>query len=221
MPLTDLQIKRIKPGKGRFEVSDGNGLALRVMPSGSKSFVFRYLFEGVPRRLTLGIYAPELSQNSDQDVSPAIGRLPFLTLAQARGKHAEARSKLAHGIDPGTEKKAILDRRRAMPTFEEMVREFWEIELKDKKSGAERRRLLEKDGLPAWGKWKVADIKRRDIVLLLDKIRERAPVTANRFQGVLARLFNFAAERGVVEDSPCSRIRKGKENGRSRVLTDE
>jgi integrase len=171
--------------------------------------------------MTLGIYVPSLAQNnSEYHNTPAIDKLPFLTLAEARGRHAEARSKLARGIDPGAEKKTALDARKAEPTFEDMAREFWEIELKDKKSGAERRRLLEKDGVPAWGKRKMGDIKRRDIVLLLDRIRERAPITANRFLGVLARFFNFAAERGVIEDSPCTRIRKTAEEGRSRVLSD-
>jgi hypothetical protein len=99
VPLTDLQIRKLNPQKDRFEVSDGDGLSIRVMPTGSKSFIFRYLSDGIPRRLTLGIYAPTLSQN-DQDYHnpPITGKLPFLTLAEARGRHAEARSKLARGI---------------------------------------------------------------------------------------------------------------------------
>jgi integrase len=150
-----------------------------------------------------------------------VGKLPFLTLAEARGMHAEARSKLARGIDPGAEKKAALDTRKAAPTFEDFIKEFWDRELREKKSGPETLRLLSKDVIPAWGKQKVADVKRRDIVLLLDRIRERAPIAGNRVHGALTRLFNFAAERGVIDDSPCTRIRKAKENGRSRVLTDE
>jgi integrase len=224
MALTDLQIKKISPQKNRFEVSDGDGLSVRVMPSGSKSFVFRYLFEGIPRRMTLGVYNPSLSKsksNSGEEAFLILGKLPFLTLSEARGLHARARAMVARGIDPGSERKAALDTRKAVPTFEEMIREFWEIELREKKSGMERRRLLEKDGVPAWGKRKVTDIKRRDIVLLLDQVRDRAPITANRFHGVLARFFNFCAERGTIEDSPCTRIRKNKEKGRSRVLTDE
>lgn len=222
MGLTDLQVRKIKPKKDRFEVTDGDGLSIRVMPSGSKSFVFRYLFDGVPRRLTLGIYAPSLSQDaSDYHISLPISKLPFLTLAEARGRHAEARSKLARGIDPGAEKKAALDTRKAAPTFDDFIKEFWEVELKEKKSGPETLRLLEKDILPAWGNRKMIDVKRRDIVLLLDHIRDRAPIAGNRVHGALTRLFNFAAERGVIDDSPCTRIRKAKENGRSRVLKDE
>jgi integrase len=49
----------------------------------------------------------------------------------------------------------------------------------------------------------------------------RAPIVANRVQGALSRLFNFAAERGVIDDSPCTRIKKVAEKGRNRVLTDD
>lgn len=115
------------------------------------------------------------------------------------------------------ETRAIAD---AALDFEAMVNEIWEKELQHKKSGSQTIRLLQKDVLPFWGNRKVADIKRRDIVQLLDRIKERAPVTANRVHGALTRLFNFAAERGVIEDSPCTRIRKAPEKGRSRVLTD-
>ncbi|EKE07862.1 MAG: Phage integrase, partial [uncultured bacterium] len=115
------------------------------------------------------------------------------------------------------ETRAIAD---AALDFEAMVNEIWEKELQHKKSGSQTKRLLQKDVLPFWGNRKVADIKRRDIVQLLDRIKERAPITANRVHGALTRLFNFAAERGVIEDSPCTRIRKAPEKGRSRVLTD-
>jgi integrase len=74
--------------------------------------------------------------------------------------------------------------------------------------------------LPAWGSRKVRDITRRDVVLLLDKVRERAPITANRLHGRLTRFFNFACERGVIDTSPCACIRKTEERPRERVLTD-
>jgi len=92
--------------------------------------------------------------------------------------------------------------------------------MQHKKSGAATRKLLEKDAVPVWGKRKMADIKRRDIVNLLDKIHQRAPIVRNRVHGALSRLFNFAAERGVIDDSPCTRIRKVSEKSRTRVLND-
>ena len=65
------------------------------------------------------------------------------------------------------------------------------------------------------------EITRRDVALLLDSVRERAPITANRLQGRLSRLFNFAAERGVIDRSPVERIPKPRETPKERTLNDD
>lgn len=202
MALTDLQVKRLVPRESRFEVLDGKGLAVRVSPSGKRTWIFRYLFEGVPRRMTLGSY-------------------PVMSLAEAREAHGKALADVERGIDPGAVATDAKRARKAAPTFQDLVEEFWERELKATKSGPERKRLVEKDALPAWRTRKAKDITRRDIVVLMDEVRDRAPVTANRLLGVLARMFNFAAERGIIEDSPATRIRRPSEAPRVRVLNND
>lgn len=202
MGLTDLQIKKLPPNVKRYEVLDGKGLYIRVMPSDAKSWFYRYIFDGIPRRMMLGSY-------------------PGISLAEARKRHAEAMIKVQQGIDPGKEAKEEKSKRKAAPTFQDLLDELWEVELCNMKSGIQTRKLLEKNAVSAWGKRKATDIKRRDIVILLDHIRARAPIVGNRVQGALSRLFNFAAERGIIDDSPCTRIKKIPEKGRSRVLTDD
>jgi len=150
-----------------------------------------------------------------------LGSYPALSLAEVREKHSLASQDIAKGIDPGVKAQKEKAKRKAAPNFQDLLDEFWEIELNVKKSGIQTKKLLEKNALPAWNKRKVADIKRRDIVILLDGIRARAPIVGNRVHGALSRLFNFAAERGVIDDSPCTRIRKNAEHGRSRILSDE
>jgi len=202
MGLTDLTIRKLAPKMKRYEILDDNGLYIRVFPSGKKSWIFRYPFDGIYRRMTLGTY-------------PGIG------LAEARGKHGQAMMDLQRGIDPGAELQAIKAKRKATPTFNDLLDEFWEMELRVSPSGKERRRLVNKDALPVWANRKVADITRRDAVILLDRVRKRAPITANRLQGVLARMFNFASERGIIEHSPLTGLRRKKEKARSRVLTND
>lgn len=210
MSLTDMQIKKLKPKKSRFEVLDSKGLYIRVTPGGHKSWVFRYNFNGIPRRLTLGSHTA-LSLESDTS----------LTLAEAREKHAQAMQDIAKGLDPGAKVQALKAAIKASPTIKDMVNELFEKELTAKKSGTETKRLLDKDVVSQWGTRKVADIKRRDVVLLLDGITDRgAPIGRNRVHSALTRLFNFAAERGVIDDSPCLRIRKIQEESRERVLND-
>jgi hypothetical protein len=41
MPLTELQIKALKPRKTRYAKSDGRGLAIEVMPTGAASLRYR------------------------------------------------------------------------------------------------------------------------------------------------------------------------------------
>lgn len=201
MALTDLQIKKLTPKNRRYELSDSNGLYVRIDTTGTKSWVFRYVFSGMRKRMTLGGY-------------------PGVSLAKARELHAAAMQDIQQGSDPGAKAKEAKARHKAAPTFADMVDELWQVELSKKKSGHQTKYLLEANTIPVWGGRKVADIKRRDIVLLLDKIRDRAPVVGNRVQGALSRLFNFAAERGVIDDSPCTRIRKVVEKPRMRVLSD-
>ena len=202
MALTDLMVRKMKPQKRRFEVIDQAGLYVRTAPSGRKTWIFRYFFEGVHRRMQLGIF-------------------PGTSLAEARERHGAAMIEVQKGIDPGTKAKEAKAKRKAAPTFQDLLDEFWEMELKAKQTGKERRRLIEKDALLVWKNRKVSSITRRDAVFLIDKVRQRAPVGANRFQSVLVRMFNFAAERGIIEASPLIGLRRAPEKPRSTVLTDE
>lgn len=202
MTLTDLQVRKMRPENHRFEILDQAGLYIRVAPSGRKSWIFRYLFDGIPRRMQLGVF-------------------PAVSLAEAREKHGAAMMDVQRGIDPGAAAKEAKAKKKAQPTFTDLLEEFWEIELKQKQTGKERRRLIEKDAAPVWKNRKANSITRRDAVLLVDKVRQRAPVGANRFQSVLVRIFNFAAERGIIEASPLVGLRKTPEKTRSRVLTDD
>jgi integrase len=201
MSLTDLQIKKLAAKVKPYYFLEGNGLYVRVMPSGSKSWVYRYLFDGKARKMTLGAF-------------------PGVSLAEARARHAAAMKELQQGIDPGKKAKDAKAKRKAAPTFNDLLDEFYETELSKSPSGDKRHRLIEKDILPGWKSRKVTSITRRDAVLILDKIRKRAPIGANRVQTVLVRMLNFAAERGIIDFSPLAGMRRGKENARSRVLTD-
>ena len=199
MPLSDFAIRNLTPKPARYEVCDGDGLYVRVTPTGSKSWVYRYMLGGKARRMTLGQY-------------------PGLSGATAREKAREAEKCIQRGEDPIEIKKQQDEAAKQAPNFAALLEEFWQLELRHTPSGKERRRLVEKDAIPSVGQKKIAEITRRDIVLLIDKVRGRAPVTANRLQGVLVRMFNFAAERGVIDFSPLTGLRKKSEVPRQRVL---
>jgi integrase len=203
MSLTDLQVKKMAPKSRRYEVFDGNrGLYIRILPSGVKAWMYRYSLDGVRRRMSFGQY-------------------PGVSLAQARTRYSQALQDLQGGIDPGAKQRETKAKRKAAPIVSELLDEFFEEELGKTPSGIERRRLIEKDVIPSWGKQKVADITRRDAVLLIDTVRKRAPVGASRLQSVMVRMWNFAAERGIIDFSPMVGMRRPKEKPKTRVLSNE
>jgi integrase len=80
-PLTELQVSKAKPKPKAHTLSDGNGLALVVSPSGVKSWTVRY-------RLPDG----------SRPAPVTIGRYPSLTLAQARAKAVEVQRDARLGL---------------------------------------------------------------------------------------------------------------------------
>lgn len=64
---------------------------------------------------------------------------------------------------------------------------------------------------------------RRDVVLLLDRIKERgAPIAANRALVCIRRMFNFGIERDIVNVNPCAAVKAvAKEVRCDRVLSEE
>ena len=86
MPLSDLKIRKSKQKDKPYRLSDGLGLHIRIQPTGSKLWKFRYQFMGKEKLLSLGQY-------------------PTVSLAEARAKRDDAKRLLADGIDPSVQKK--------------------------------------------------------------------------------------------------------------------
>ena len=207
MKFTDAKIRALKPKSPRYEVWEGgrNGFGIRISPHGRKSWVFMYWFEGMQKRMTFGVY-------------------PEMTLEKAHSAHAKAREQLINKIDPSELLIQSNIAHRGSPTVSQLVNEYIEKWAKPRKrTWEEDARMLSKDVIPQFGKRKAKDIKRRDIVLLMDGIVERgSPITANRTLRVIKKMFSFAVKRGVLDASPCMEIDPpAKENQRERVLTEE
>ena len=60
MPLTDTQIKALKPDTKSRKYADEKGLYLEVAPSGGKWWRLKYRMDGKEKRFSLGVY-PEVS----------------------------------------------------------------------------------------------------------------------------------------------------------------
>ena len=186
MRFTDRGIAALKPKAERYEVwEDGrSGFGVRVAPSGRKSWIFMYRFEGRPRRMTLST-------------------IPKVGLANARVAFANAKCRLALGEDPGAIANAEKKAERDASTVKQLIDEYLARSAKGLRSGPEVKRILERNVLPAWGHKKVKAIKRRDVVLLLDPIVDRgAPIMANRVPCLDASHARLRGEPGDNRDQP-------------------
>jgi integrase len=205
MRLTDSKIRGLRPKEDPYIIGEDGGLGVRVYPSGQRSFIYMYRFDATSRLLTIGPY-------------------PQTTLHSARLVAVKAKDKIIKGVDPATVQKNAKEAHRDAETVKALAAEYIEKWARPRKrTWKEDERILMKDVIPSFGRRKAKDIKRRDIVLLLDEIVERgAPIQANRTLAVIRKMFNFAVIRSILDASPCAVIpAPSTENRRERVLDDD
>lgn len=83
MAISDTKLRSLygKPYSGPAEITDSDGLGIRITPRGVISFQFRFRWDGKQHRLGLGRY-------------------PAMTLRDARNMVAELRESVDRGLDP-------------------------------------------------------------------------------------------------------------------------
>lgn len=179
------------------------GLYLRLFITGHKVWIYRYKRRGKVSVFKLG----------DADV---------LSLAAAREAAQGARNKVRQGIDLSAEKQRARAASELMPTVESFATEYIERYAKpNKRSWSEDERLLQREVVPEIGLIPLNEVHRRDVIALLDRIRDRgAFILSNRVLAVVRRMFGFAVERGVLEATPITHVRALRETPRDRVFSD-
>lgn len=175
------------------------GLALRVFKSGAKSWMYRFSWDGQRKWMTFGTY-------------PATG------LAKARTRAADAREAIEAGTDP----RAAL----AKPETFRAICEAWVTrEGPALRTGDYRKAVLVRLVYPQLGDQPITDIRRSDIVRLLDRIQdERGPAMADKTLAIVRRVCNWHASRSDDFRSPIVRgmaRTKPHERARARILTDD
>ena len=182
------------------------GLGVRVSSKGRKTWLLVYRDHGKQVWFKLGLY-------------------PALSLADAR---EAAREKL-RAVQTGTVEAAP-----AGTTFADLCDSY----LNHLASGKGRRhhvrprtvheytRQIEHVLKPEWANKQVADIGRSDVIELVTRISDHAPIMANRTLNLISAIYNFAIDFGVggIKINPASRLARmlrTPENSRERSLTDD
>lgn len=174
------------------------GLGLRVSPGGTKTFFYRYRFNGKNRRYSISRYSKKV-----------------YTLSKARIEVDQLRSNVKKGGDPVGEEqeKKKTNRLKAdrEKSFTELTQEFKKIHFKSlgKKTQDEYERIIDVEFTPLLGKMKANQVQKSQIIALLDNkaINQDKATMANRMRARLHTIYSFGIHRGIVETNPVSGIK--------------
>ena len=220
--LTERFLQTVKaPQTGRIEIGDADapGLFLRVTSAGVSSWCVRYCPKGGKQvRATIGTYrTPEASD-------------PLVSLSVARTRAKDIAAHAARGVDllasEAAEKAAaVAAEEMTSRTVRVVLAEYIEKYCKpNQRKWKLTERMFEAHVLPKLGGKPVAELRRADIIELLDDLKEKSGLKTqvNRIHAQLKAALNFAAEREYIDANPAAVVKmqyKG-ETPRDRVLSD-
>lgn len=193
MPLTDTQIKKLKPESKPYKKTDSEGLYVWVTPKGSKLWRMRYYFEHREKLLTFGKY-------------------PAVSLAQAREKRAEAKALLAQGIDPRAAEEAAKAEAQAV-NEDTFARIADELVNKLRKEGKSETTLKKKLWYLDMANADFADMPIRDlssaiILKALRKVEAKGKYeTAQRLRSTIGQVCRYAIATARLDNDPTYALR--------------
>lgn len=218
---------KAEPGAERTVYWDKTlpGFGLMVTVSGHRSFVLQYRANGISRRLTLNGAFLRHEKGRDgkrASASENVNSGPY-ALADARREAAVAQGALGRGRDPVEELRRARNAERN--TLRAVAEEFLAREGKQLRSLKGRQRVFQNHIYPRLGSRPISEIKRSEIVRLLDHVEDNhGPVASQHTLVAIRRLFNWHAARGDDFLSPIvpgmARI-SISERARDRTLSDD
>lgn len=191
-PLTDMRIRKAKPGEKPYRLADGKGLYLEVMPNGSKYWRMKYRFDEKEKRAAFGVF-------------------PEVSLAEAREKCLAARKLLASGADPSESKKELKRARaiQAASSFEAVARE-WFANQEDGWTDIYASKVinsLEVDVFPRIGLKPIADIEAPHMLEIVRLVEARGVrETAKRILQRSRAVFQYGIMTGRCSRNPAADI---------------
>jgi integrase len=202
-PFTDKYLKNLKSKDKQYRVWEARGLGLRVLPSGTKSFVYRFTIDGKKQEMSLGIY-------------------PEVSLHTAHELHQAALTKKADGIDPRHKEPS-----KEMLTFKHFS-DLYLTEYSKKHHSASWQKTiklsLNNDVLPYWSDKDIKDIERADGIALIERVAKRSPGQAPNVYKAAMGVLDYALQRGALQYNVLlglsKPVRALRLNSRDRVLTE-
>ncbi len=210
MTFTDRYLKSLKPKEKQYYVREQRGFAVRILPSGIKTFLYIYTINGIRRQQNLGNY-------------------PHVSLADAHEKYLAAAKLLANGIDPQTPppppqpepaKPNVMTVAGLKTLYVEHIKSHLVA-----RSVVQQERTLDKDVVQVIGDLPAAEIRRKDAIALVETVARRAPGQARNVIKTARSMYSFALARELVELNPFAGAGRAvpvtAPKARKRVLSDE
>lgn len=205
-PLTDTEIRNTRSKEKDYTLSDGNGLQLVIKSDGRKIWEVRYTLDGKPKKTTVGGY-------------------PTVTLAKARSKRDELKSKVTDGVDPIEERKKakqaivakeIEDNALLEGQFHKVAYGWLDSLTNADNTHKKRVSSFERDIFPSFCTYDryhhivsskhIKDITHPELLKVLLLKQDIAPVVVNRRFIDCKRLWRYAINHGHTEINVPDRI---------------
>lgn len=191
-PLTNTEVKNVKPSAKPIKLFDGGGLFLLVNPGGSKGWRFKYRFNDKEKLISFGPY-------------------PDVSLSAARKQREHARTQIIEGIDPSEFKKSLKQTQDCQKeTLEVIAREWLEKFGQTWEPTHTKRKLrrMENDVFPALGSKQINDITAPQVLTMLRRIEARGALsTAHTIRSILGQVFRYAVATGRAERDPTADLK--------------
>lgn len=190
MPLTDVECRNAKPTESIRKLSDGKGLQLWIMPTGSKLWRQDYRFGGKRKLLALGAY-------------------PDVSLIAARKARDGARTMVADGVDPSEAKKdakaAKIAQDAAADSFKAVADGYVAKLKREARAPATMVKIewLLGFALPDLGKLRVGEISSATVLAVLRKVEAREVYeSAHRLRSTIGAVFRYGIATALCENDP-------------------
>lgn len=180
--LNDVKCRNAAARAKPYKLNDSNGLYLYISPKGTKTWRFDYAYVGKRGTLTFGKY-------------------PFVTLADARDKQREAKTRLAQGTSPKASSTG--------ETFDALA-DRWLASMKPawtpRYYGVTERRIALHLRKP-FGHRDPASITSTEVLAEIRKMEARGTLHMARvMHRHMSKMFRFGIAEGIVKQNPASDI---------------
>lgn len=223
--LTAMEVENLKPAAERYTVWGVQGLAVRVDPSGTRTFVYRYRAGDKKRQITLGDYHAK-----DYPLKAALADLAAAVSVRRSGADPveKQRADVAQQVEAERQEQAglltmrqLFDQWAATDLAPQVGPDGTRHGRKD--GGALLRGQFESHVFPTLGGVPARNVSKADVMGLIDKAKAAGKRrTASVLLSALRQMFDFALDREVVDRNPTAALKKkrivGKDATRTRVL---